>query len=195
MMTRQARKYNGMVLLYGYLQRLFVSERIQEMLEYEPSEEARQSLTASLDTLTPLLRDFDPARPLTLEAETRLLAILDELEPALDRYEEMITPGARFEPMLIVAASTLYAEEHINQGLVHWGKHFDPTAEDRYRQQVPRLRSRVGSVTEIVKKVSEGIPLSADDHAEIDRWYGDVLRNRDGIRSDAEKIRELLKAE
>ncbi len=189
-------QYNGYVLLYGYLQRLFVSEKVKAMLSMEDyKEEKTESLKLLLNELGEIGTYFYINKSLTEEYKEFLLGLTDKVHNFAEEYKEQIKTADSLDDKIAVVASTLYAEEHINSGIIRMGEMFNPAIQDRYLQHLPYYRQRVGWVNSVVHKKVEGSDLSADDSSKINDLYMDITRCIDGIDKDFQSMKAYFNSD
>src|SRR5690606_42013760 len=117
---------------------------------------------------------------------------------ALQTAEELmpLTLNAPKEPQLedqlAVAGAALYAEEYINNGLMHFGKLFNPQVEDRFRQHIPYIQIRVNSINYFVEKAENQKSLAFHETKQLTKWYEDVLANAADAAEDLRQINQYL---
>lgn len=184
-------QYNGVVLLYGYLQRLFVYGKVKSMLDAVPETLGVDSLPSLLDTASAALQNFDSKNGLTEEQQQELLAILatiKKLVPATLEAQE----NPKLADQLAVAGAALYAEEYINNGIIHLGMLFNPKIADRFRQHVPHFQNRVNGINMLVDKTANHKPLDANETAQLEAWYTDVMKSAKNIGTDFQSIYKYI---
>ena len=79
--------------------------------------------------------------------------IVDEARPLVQ--ECLPQPGDSPQRQLAAVVSAVYAEEHVNNGIVRMGELLDPDIADRFRQRIPFFRSRVALVSGWVEKATK----------------------------------------
>lgn len=183
-------QFNGLVLLNGYLQRLFVHKQIRLQLKKDDQQDA--SLPPLLDRLNAIIGAFDKTKPMPSEQADQALDILHTVEQKMTDYLPAAPATAGFADKLAVAGSTIYAEEHINNGIIKMGEWFNPAVQDRFMQQVPYHRNRVALVNQAVHKTASSAPLSEHEQQTIEQWYEDVRRNEEGFQKDFTEIRAYI---
>lgn len=186
-------QFNGVVLLYGYLQRLFVYGKIKSLVGTKPEELKLERLSSHLDAASAVFGNFDRQNGLTKIQKQQMLDALQTAEELMP-----LTLNAPKEPQLedqlAVAGAALYAEEYINNGLMHFGKLFNPQVEDRFRQHIPYFQNRVNSINYFVEKVENQKSLAFNETKQLTSWYKDVLGNAAHISDDFQQIHQYLHA-
>ncbi|GKW46434.1 hypothetical protein [Planococcus sp. NCCP-2050] len=184
-------QYNGIVLLYGYLQRLFVYGKVKSMLGAVPETLEIDSLPSLLDKTSEIFQHFDTKNGLSKEQQQELLAILATVKKLMPHTVEK-TEKPELADQLAVAGAALYAEEYINNGIIHLGMLFNPTIADRFRQHIPHFQNRVNGINSFVDKAANGKSLSTDELAQLDTWYTDVMKNAANIPADFQSIYKYI---
>lgn len=184
-------QYNGSVLLYGYLQRLFVYGKVKSMLGTVPETLEIDSLPSLLDKASEIFQNFDTKNGLTQEQQQELLAILATVKKLVPHTVEK-TENPELADQLAAAGAALYAEEYINNGIIHLGMLFNPTIADRFRQHIPHFQNRVNGINVFVDKTANHKSLSADETAQLEAWYSDVMKNAKNIGADFQSIYKYI---
>lgn len=184
-------QYNGIVLLYGYLQRLFVYGKVKSMLDTVPETLEIDSLPSLLDKTSKIIQNFDTTNGLSKEQQQELLAILSTIKklvpPTLEVEKEPVLAD-----QLAVAGASVYAEEYINNGIIHLGTLFNPSIADRFRQHIPHFQNRVNRINSLVDKAAHQHNLSEEENAQVSTWYTDVMKNAKNIGSDFQIIYKYI---
>lgn len=184
-------QYNGIVLLYGYLQRLFVYGKVKSMLGAVPETLEIDSLPSLLDKTSEIFQHFDTKNGLSKEQQQELLAILATVKKLMPHTVEK-TEKPELADQLAVAGAALYAEEYINNGIIHLGMLFNPTIADRFRQHIPHFQNRVNGINSFVDKAANGKSLSTEELVQLDTWYADVMKNAANIPADFQSIYKYI---
>lgn len=185
------KQFNGMVLLNGYLQRLFVYETVRRMTKNGQNDGRMEKTRSLLDSLAAIVQQFEQTKQLSGSQINDLLSTLNEVQLMMGDYLPS-TSSVDFEEKLAIAVSSIYGEEHINNELIKLGELFDPEIQDRFMQRIPYYQKRVALSNRIVHKKGNNEPVSSDESAQIEEWFEDVMRNKDGIQSDFHTIRRCL---
>lgn len=184
-------QFHGIVLLYGYLQRLFVYGNIKGMLDSKPEAAEWEELPKLLDDVSAIFQSFDRKSGLNI----------DQMKQAFTAYRtvEAMTPAtfpdkekAQLADRLAITGAALYAEEYINTGLIHLGMNFDPKVEKRYRQQAEHYKKTVKIITMLVEKTAQRKPLSKAEADQLQNWYKTSIENADTVKKDIRRIRYFL---
>lgn len=86
MANKATTQYNGLILLTGYLQRLFVAETIYRRLN-EPHDPERFKLAKSLlDEAYTIVPVFERAQSLTIEQKEQLVLIIKQTKKLMATY-------------------------------------------------------------------------------------------------------------
>lgn len=184
-------QYNGIVLLYGYLQRLFVYGKVKSMLGTVPETLEIDSLPSLLDKASEIFQHFDTKNGLSKEQQQELLAILATVKKLVPHTVEK-TEKPELADQLAAAGAALYAEEYINNGIIHLGMLFNPTIADRFRQHIPHFQNRVNGINSFVDKAANEKSLSTDELAQLETWYADVMKNAANIPADFQSIYKYI---
>ncbi|MEK3888877.1 hypothetical protein [Bacillus sp. FSL K6-3431] len=185
-------QYNGIILLNSYLQRLFVFEKINSMLENSNEHIQINTISPLLDTIEEIGNEFNRTKQLSQEDKEKAHLIIGETRKLMKTYLHNISTYTNFEEKIAIAASTIYGEEHINNGVIKLGELFNSEILDRYMQQKPYHQKRVALINHIVhKKVIDNL-LTDDEMIQIEKWYDDVIQNKNGIESDLDTINRFI---
>lgn len=184
-------QFNGVVLLYGYLQRLFVYGKIKSLVGTKPEELKLERLSSHLDAASSVFGNFDRQNGLTKIQKQQMLVALQTIEELMPLTLK-VPEEPQLEDQLAVAGAALYAEEYINNGLMHFGKLFNPQVEDRFRQHIPYFQNRVNSINYFVEKAENQKSLAFHETKQLTKWYEDVLANAADAAEDLRQIHQYL---
>ncbi|MER2170382.1 MAG: hypothetical protein ABS938_07065 [Psychrobacillus psychrodurans] len=188
-----ATQYNGLVLLNGYLQRLYVYEKTKGVLNNGSfNVEKIDIITQQLKKVLEIGEVFNSKKSLDEPNKNSLLEIAEIAEKLSEEYKNEMVKSKSFKEELAVTASAIYAEEHINNGIIQMGELFNPEVKDRFMQHILYYRDRVALVNFVVQKESEGEEISQKDKDQIVTWYNQTIQNAQYISKDFESIREYL---
>lgn len=188
-----ATQYNGLVLLNGYLQRLYVFEKTKGILNNGAfNVEKIDIITQQLKKVLEIAEVFNSKKSLDEPNKNILLEIAHITEQLSEEYINEMTRSNSFKEELAVTASAIYAEEHINNGIIQMGELFNPEVKDRFMQHILYYRDRVALVNLVVQKESEGVELLQEDKEQIETWYNETIQNSQYISKDFESINEYL---
>lgn len=188
-----ATQYNGLVLLNGYLQRLYVHEKTKGVLNNGSfNVEKIDIITQQLKKVLEIGEVFNSKKSLDEPNKNSLLEIAEIAEKLSEEYKNEMIKSKSFKEELAVTASAIYAEEHINNGIIQMGELFNPEVKDRFMQHILYYRDRVALVNSVVQKESEGEEISQKDKDQIVTWYNQTIQNAQYISKDFESIREYL---
>jgi hypothetical protein len=183
-------QYNGLVLLYAYLQRAYVHNRTLDLLAAPADPRAAQKLLSLLDRVGGAMSTFDKDAGLTEDDARAMRDIVDEARPLVQ--ECLPQAGDSPQRQLAAVVCAVYAEEHVNNGIVRMGELLDPDIADRFRQRIPFFRSRAAMVSSWVQKATEQHELTPDEAAERDRLLSDVTVASRSVDADLRTITHYL---
>ena len=151
-------------------------------------------ITQQLKKVLEIAEVFNSKKCLDEPNRNNLLEIANIAEKLSEEYKNEIISSNSFKDELAVTASTIYAEEHINNGIIKMGELFNPEVQDRFMQHILYYRNRVALVNFVVQKESEGIELLQEDIEQIKKWYKETIQTAPYISKDFESIKEYLQS-
>ncbi|MEC3982564.1 hypothetical protein [Amycolatopsis sp. H20-H5] len=181
---------NGLILLYAYLQRVFVHDRVGAGFPGAAARTGPDPIPGLLDGVGTAIKTFDKDAGLSAEDGKRLLETTGSARSLMRAH--LPRPDAALPEQLASVAAALYAEEHVNNGLVHLGDIFDPEVADQFRQRIPQFRTQVGVITGYVGKVTGGEPLTGEENAQLGSWFTNVTGSAAHIEQDFQRIEQYL---
>lgn len=191
-MKEEMWRFNGLVLLYAYLQRIFVHERILQLFGAHGNPERLELLPAMIETVTEVVQSAETHKNISQEQVGSLIPVLERVENWIADYlpkgEELDDLHHRFA----IAASAIHGEEHVNNGLIKLGELFDPGIADRFMQRVSGHKNNVGIASTVVAKTVRNEPIEESFVQKMENWYRDVSSNAGGMKSDLAGIRVML---
>lgn len=192
---KAATQYNGLVLLNGYLQRLYVFEKTKGLLNNGSfNVEKIDTITQQLKKVLDIAEVFNSKKSLDEPNKNNLLEIAEIAEKLSEEYKNEMIKSKVFKEELAVTASAIYAEEHINNGIIQMGELFNPEVKDRFMQHILYYRNRVAVVNSVVQKETEGTEQLLEDTFQIKTWFIQTLQNAEYISKDFESIKEYLRS-
>ncbi|WP_298467507.1 hypothetical protein [uncultured Psychrobacillus sp.] len=192
---KAATQYNGLVLLNGYLQRLYVFEKTKGLLNNGSfNVEKIDTITQQLKKVLDIAEVFNSKKSLDEPNKNNLLEIAEITEKLSEEYKNEMIKSKVFKEELAVTASAIYAEEHINNGIIQMGELFNPEVKDRFMQHILYYRNRVAVVNSVVQKETEGTEQLLEDTFQIKTWFIQTLQNAEYISKDFESIKEYLRS-
>lgn len=193
---KAATQYNGLVLLNGYLQRLYVFEKTKGLLNNGSfNVEKIDTITQQLKKVLDIAEVFNSKKSLDEPNKNSLLEIAHIAEELCEEYKNEMIKSKSFKEELAVTASAIYAEEHINNGIIQMGELFNPEVKDRFMQHILYYRNRVAVVNSVVQKETDGTEQLLEDTFQIKTWFIQTLQNAEYISKDFESIKEYLRSE
>ncbi|MFC7686950.1 hypothetical protein [Ureibacillus sp. GCM10028918] len=183
-------QYNGMILLTGYLQRLFVAETIYRRIGEPYDQERYDKAKALLDEAYTIMPVFEETRSLTSAQRIQLQLIAQQTEELMQSYFKQMP--LTFKQKLAIVGSSLYAEQHVNSGIVRLGKMFNVEVNKDFHQRVKFYEQRTKMVDYLVFTLHHNEEPEEQFKKPIDPWFNDVMKNKEYILNDFEQIAELL---
>lgn len=172
---------------------MFVFEQIKGIIALGQNNEKMNALPSILDYLSDLMQKFEQTKSLSDLQIKELLEISEEVQGMLIDYLPPSPESNTFGEKLAITGSTIYAEEHINNGVIKLGEIFSPEIRDHFSQRAPYYRDRVNLVNQIVHKIANNQPLTPEERNQVEDWYEALMENIDGIDSDFDTIRAFIK--
>ncbi|GAB4587076.1 hypothetical protein [Nocardia sp. IFM 10818] len=182
---------NGLVMLYAYLQRVFVYDKAIATIPGAdaPAPAPIADLPALLDKTSAAIRDFDTRAGLPDSAVTEFDAVLAIVGAAVS--ERTAHPGAPVRERLAAVAGDRFHGRHLVEGLVYWGDRYNPEVADRYRQQVLPARNATSTLSRFVAAAANNA-LTTNDLAQVDIWYDEVVQAAGRLGHDMALTARLL---
>ncbi len=181
---------NGLVLLYAYLRRAHDYRTMLRLLGEPVDQGALDRLSPMIDRVGAAVRDFDPQAGLDPQQVREFDEITVCVGPLTDAFVPGDDDGERRQ--LAAVAAAVYAEEQVNDGVVHMGDLMDPTLADQFRQRTLHFQHRTATVTRWVKTVADGRSLDAESTSQRDELLDQVIEASANIDSDLATIRQFL---
>ncbi|MBD8027937.1 transcriptional regulator [Ureibacillus sp. Re31] len=183
-------QYNGMILLTGYLQRLFVAETIYRRVG-EPFEQERyDKVKALLDEAYTILPVFEETHTLTAAQKIQLQLIAQQTEELMKTYFKQMPLS--FNQKLAIVGSSLYAEQHVNAGIIRLGKMFNVEVNKDFHQRTKFYEERTKMIDYLVFVLHHEQEPEEQIKKPIDPWFNDVMKNNDFVLEDFKQIAEML---
>ena len=183
-------QYNGIILLTGYLQRVFVAETILERIG-EPFDQKRYDLAKGLlDEVYTIIPVVEATKALTIEQKKQLELIAEQAEALMQNYFKELP--LTFKEKLAIVGSSLYAEQHVNAGIVRIGELFDIKVNKDFHQRVKFYEQRTKMIDYLVFTLNQNEMPEEQFMKPIDPWFNDVMRNKAFILEDFKQVAQLL---
>ncbi|HWK24785.1 MAG TPA: hypothetical protein VNS08_17360 [Ureibacillus sp.] len=183
-------QYNGIILLLGYLQRLFVAETIYERVG-EPFEQNRLDLAKSLlDDTYKIMSVVEKTQLLTVEQKKQLELISQQTEELMKTYFQPLP--YTFNQKLALVGSSLYAEQQVNAGIIRLGDKFNVQVNKDFHQRMKFYQQRTKMIDYLVSKLQQKEELEEQYTKPIEPWFNDVMMNKELILEDYKQIAQLL---
>lgn len=190
-MTMDARKvYNGIVLLTGYLQRLYVFENIHHQLNLPHDSERIQKVKELFDDTLAMLPIFEQAKELAPTQVNKLKYVTNEVESLMASYfkDEPVS----FQEKLAYVGSSLYAEQHVNLGIIRLGKVFQVEVNRDFEMRTKFYEERTKFIDTIVSLIKKNQQIEDKAMEIIESWYTNVKNNKENILNDLKTISTLI---
>ncbi|RJO74750.1 hypothetical protein D5S18_14925 [Nocardia panacis] len=181
---------DGLVVLYTYLQRISVYDRVIDGLGAGRRDDG---WSGPLGEVGAIIGRFDRGTRLDAAEVAHLLDILDTVRAAMRRRRP--DPDASLPERLAVVAGDLHGGLHHSEGVVRWGEIYDAAAARRHRQRAVAHRGLVNTVNEYVARAGAGGVLGAEELARIDAWFTKVCTGSPGIERDLRRAGEALRGQ
>ncbi len=183
-------QYNGIILLTGYLQRVFVAETILERIG-EPFDQKRYDQAKTLlDEAYTVIPVIEETKTVTLEQKEKFKFIAEQAEQLIQGYFKELP--LTFKEKLAIVGSSLYAEQHVNAGIVRLGELFEIEVNKDFHQRMKFYEQRTKMIDYLVFTLNQNEMPEEQFMKPIDPWFNDVMRNKDFILGDFKQIAALL---
>lgn len=193
MKDKATAQYNGIVLLTGYLQRLYVVELICNKLGESSNSERFHKAKSLLDESYTILPVFEETRNLTMAQKVQLQLIAKQTEELMAAYFKSLPLS--FNEKLAIVGSSLYAEQHVNAGIIRLGELFNVEVNKDFHQRVKFYKDRTQMVDYLVHALSNDEQLEERFLKPIEPWFNEVMRNKNYVIEDFKSIAEMLEFE
>lgn len=185
---------NGLVILYSYLQRIFVYDMVLAKFGAEaPKTGSQEVWHGCLEEVGKAIAEFDTDAGLTEADQARMIEISESASAAM--RARRADPDAPLPERLAAVAGDLYCGQHRNNGLVYWGDKFDEVVADRYRQQIPTHWNTTNTISGYVAEALEGSPLPEADEARLAAWFASACELVSAVDDDLAQTARLLAGE
>ncbi|MFL0504947.1 hypothetical protein ACH0B5_04295 [Ureibacillus sp. 179-F W5.1 NHS] len=190
MTNKVTTQYNGMILLTGYLQRLFVAETIYRRVGETYEQERYDNVKALLDEAYTILPVFEETHTLTAAQKIQLQLIAHQTEELMKTYFKQMPLS--FNQKLAIVGSSLYAEQHVNAGIIRLGKMFNVEINKDFHQRTKFYEERTKMIDYLVFVLHHEEQPEEQFKKPIDPWFNDVIKNKDFVLEDFKQIAEML---
>lgn len=190
-MNTKKNQYNGLILIAGYLQRLFVAESIYAKLRI-PTDPARMDTIKGLINKTqPIINEFEATVTLREDQQLQCILVLDEINKLMKGYFKPLVTN--FNEKLAIFGSSLYAEQMVNNGIIKLGKLFNVEINRDFEMRSKFYADRTKMIDYLVHTIENNQTPDMEFMTPIEPWYENIMRNKEGILEDIQKIYDLLK--
>lgn len=190
MSNKIKKQYNAMILLTGYLQRLFVTETIYQRIGEPYDQERFDKIKALLDESYTIIPVVEETHILTTEQKLQLLLIAQQTEELMQNYFKQLSLS--FNQKLAIVGSSLYAERHVNAGIIRLGELFNVEVNKDFHQRTKFYEQRLKMIDYIVSSLQQKQEPEEQLIGPIDSWFNDVMRNKEHILEDFKQIAIML---
>ncbi|BDH61719.1 hypothetical protein MTP04_18490 [Lysinibacillus sp. PLM2] len=190
-MTQNSKtQYNGMILLTGYLQRLFVAETIYRRLEEPYDPDRFEQIKTLLDDAYKIMPIFEQTKTLSPDQMAQLKYITEQTEKLMTTYFKPLP--LPFNQKLAIVGSSLYAEQHVNAGIIQLGEIFNIEVNRDHKMRIKFYEQRTKLVDYIVFVLHHREQPEEETMKQIEPWFNDVMRNKGFILDDFKQIKEMI---
>ena len=183
-------QYNGIILLTGYLQRVFVAETILERVGEPYNQERYDKAKALLDDAYTIIPVVEETKTVSQDQKKRLEIIAKHTEELMKTYFKQMP--LTFNEKLAIVGSSLYAEQHVNAGIVRLGELFNIKVNKDFHQRVKFYEQRTKMIDHLAFTRNQKEELEEQFTKPIDPWFSDVMRNKNLILEDFKQVEQLL---
>ncbi|TSI05267.1 transcriptional regulator [Lysinibacillus sp. BW-2-10] len=190
MSNKAKTQYNGMILLTGYLQRLFVVETIYQRLKVPHEAERLEQVKFLIDETHKILPVFEKTKTLTEVQRDELHFILRQIENLMaDYFKES---SCSFNEKLAIAGSSLYAEQHVNKGIIRLGEVFNQEINKDFHKRIQFYEQRTKMIDYLVHTLAEGKEPEEQFMKPVEPWFDNVMQNKELILKDIKQIEKMI---
>lgn len=97
-----------------------------------------------------------------------------------------------FNQKLAIVGSSLYAEQHVNAGIIHLGEIFQVEVNEEIMNRTQFYEERIKLIDYIVFILHHNEQPEEQETKQIDPWFNDVMKNKNLIVDDFRQIKELI---
>ncbi|MFT3898653.1 MAG: hypothetical protein QM728_00185 [Gordonia sp. (in: high G+C Gram-positive bacteria)] len=185
---------NGLVMLYAYLQRIYVYDKVLATIpdrapeHHDPA--SPPELTTLIEKTGKTIAAFPTESGLSDEQVDSFTPVVDFAQAAMSN--RAAHPGTPLREQLAAVAGARFHNQHLVEGLIMWGDNYRPETADQYRQRVLPARNDTRLLTAFVAKASLG-QLPEEEQLRVGEWYDAVIRTTPGVDGDMGLITSLLR--
>lgn len=183
-------QYNGLILLTGYLQRLFVVETIYRRTDEPYDPERFDQIKALMDEAYTLIPVFEQTGTITNAQKEQLQIIAQKTEEFMSTYFKKLPLS--FKQKLAIVGSSLYAEQHVNTGIIRLGEIFNAEVNDEFKKRTELYEQRTKLIDYIVYILHHNEQPEEEAVQQVEPWFNDIMKNKSYIMDDLKQIPELI---
>lgn len=183
-------QYNGIILLTGYLQRLFVAETIYRRTDEPYDSERFEEIKSLMDEVYSIIPIFEQTKTLNMGQKVQLQIIAQKTEELMSTYFKQMPLS--FNQKLAIVGSSLYAEQHVNEGIIRLGEIFNVEVNEDFKKRRKFYEERTKLVDYIVYVLHHKEQPEENATKQIEPWFNDVTKSKSGIADDFKQINELI---
>ena len=190
MTTNASKQYNGIILLTGYLQRLYVMEEVLVKVGEPSSSERFHKVKDYLDQIYAIIPVFEETKSLTTEQMQLLKSITGHTEELMSTYFRQLPMS--FNQKLAIVGSSLFAEQQVNAGIIRLGEVFNEEVNRDFHQRVKFYQDRTKIINYLVHVLHKKEQPEEQMLKPIEMWFNDVMRNKEHILNDMKHIGTMI---
>lgn len=190
-METNVKQYNGLILITGYLQRLFVRDAIYEKLNGPIDVNRKEKIKSLIYRTEDILAEFEQTKTLREDQKLKLILVLDEINNLMKTYFNPLSTS--LTERIAIVGSSLYAEQKVNDGIIRLGKLFGREINRDYEMRSKFYADRTKMIDYLVHTLAKNEKPDEDFLKPIGPWYENIMRNKEGILSDIQKIYDLIR--
>ncbi len=190
MTNKVTEQYNGMILLTGYLQRLYVAETIYRRVNEPYNSERFEQIKSLMDQAYTILPIFEETHSLTTAQKIQLQIIVQKTEELMSTYFKQLP--LTFNQKLAIVGSSLYAEQHVNEGIIRLGEIFNIEVNKDFKKRTEFYKERTKLIDYIVFVLHHD--EQPEEHAtkQVEPWFNDIMNNKGYVMEDFKQITTLI---
>ena len=190
MITQQTKaQYNGFLLLTSYLHRLYVSERIQMMLNQKEDTVAKD-VKAMLDDVNMMRAMFEQSKVLLPTQQTKLVEMLEKVKVYMNDF--MPGENADFAAKLTVVTASLFGEQAMNDGILRMKEVLGFEAKGDFEARVKFYKDRTMAMDKMVHHLEKKQEIPKNLQNLVVQWYDNIDKQHKLVFGDLEKIDKLI---
>ncbi|MEK4229473.1 hypothetical protein [Solibacillus sp. FSL H8-0538] len=183
-------QYNGIILLTSYLQRVFVAETIYQRVKKGHLGIRYSEAKALLDETYTILPVVEKTKQLSVAQKAQLQLITEKTLALMKGYFKQMPLS--FNDKLALVGSSLYGEQMMNNGVIRLGKLFNVEVNKDFHMRTQFYEDRTKMVDFLVNSIHHNEQPDVNLVKPIETWVVDILRQKDYVLADMNKISEMI---